>query len=250
MRYVAVGDSFTEGLGDVRPDGTMRGWADRVAEGMAASLGETIQYANMAVRGRKLVPIMTEQIDAVLALDPLPTMITINGGGNDMLRVTMDVRPAVELTEIAMRRCLDAGIDVVMLSGPDPSNGLPFGRKISARGVALTEAIREMSARYGVPLIDNFTDPETRKPGYWSEDRLHMNATGHQRVAWRVLTGLGFTPPFGEPATPAAPPRSVMVELQYLREHVVPWMQRHLQGRSSGDGRTGKYTTWVDVHPA
>lgn len=250
MRYVAVGDSFTEGLGDVRADGSMRGWADRVAEGLAASLGETIQYANMAVRGRKLRPIMTEQIDAVLALDPLPTMITINGGGNDMLRVTMDVRPAVELTEQAMRRCLDAGIGVVMIAGPDPGDGLPFGRTISSRGVALTDAIREMSSRYDVPLIDNFTDSEIRKPGYWSEDRLHLNSVGHQRIAWRVLTGLGYEAPFDEPATPPAPARSIAGDVQYWREHVIPWMQRHFRGQSSGDGRTGKHITWVDVHPA
>jgi hypothetical protein len=26
--FVALGDSFTEGLDDVRPDGSYRGWAD------------------------------------------------------------------------------------------------------------------------------------------------------------------------------------------------------------------------------
>ena len=37
-RYVAIGDSFTEGVGDpdpLRPNG-LRGWADRVAEVLAA----------------------------------------------------------------------------------------------------------------------------------------------------------------------------------------------------------------------
>ena len=249
MRYVAVGDSFTEGLGDPRPDGTDRGWADRVAEGLATVLGEPILYANMAVRGRKLRPIMTDQIDAVLALDPLPTMITINGGGNDMLRATMDMRPAIELTEQALVRCLDAGIDVVMLSGPDPGGGLPFGSVMTKRGVALTAAVQEMVARHGVRLIDNFSDMETRKPDYWSEDRLHMNSFGHQRVAWRVLDGLGYTPPFPLPAPDPVARRTLGGELAYYRDHVIPWMQRHFQGRSSGDGRNGKHTQWVEILP-
>ena len=37
-RYVAIGDSFTEGIGDPEPNspGGNRGWADRVAEVLAA----------------------------------------------------------------------------------------------------------------------------------------------------------------------------------------------------------------------
>ena len=33
--FLALGDSFTEGLDDWRADGTPRGWADRVAEQLA-----------------------------------------------------------------------------------------------------------------------------------------------------------------------------------------------------------------------
>lgn len=54
--YVAIGDSFTEGLGDPREDGTLRGWADRLAEGLAQSWNltepsEHFRYANLAIRG-------------------------------------------------------------------------------------------------------------------------------------------------------------------------------------------------------
>ena len=56
-RFVALGDSFTEGLMDeVGPDGRHRGWADRVAEALAARASaegaDGIEYANLAVRGR------------------------------------------------------------------------------------------------------------------------------------------------------------------------------------------------------
>lgn len=43
IRYVAIGDSFTEGVGDERPDGSVRGWADLVAQGLADATGEAVQ---------------------------------------------------------------------------------------------------------------------------------------------------------------------------------------------------------------
>ena len=250
MRYVAVGDSFTEGLGDVYPDGRERGWADLLAHGIATATGSPIQYANLAIRGRKLRPIMVEQIDAALALNPLPTMITINGGGNDMLRARMDIAPAIELTEQAVRRCVEAGIHVVLLSGPDPSRGLPFGKAISARGIALTEATRDLIERYPITFVDNYSDEETRRGGYWSEDRLHLNTAGHMRTAWRMLTALGYNPPFALPHPEEPMPPSIGDQLRYYREHVIPWMQRHFQGRSSGDGRSAKYPQLVQIDPA
>nr|BFE73131.1 hypothetical protein GCM10020092_064320 [Actinoplanes digitatis] len=58
MRYVAIGDSFTEGMGDELPDGSVRGWADLVAAGLAAELTGEVSYANLAIRGRLLEPIV------------------------------------------------------------------------------------------------------------------------------------------------------------------------------------------------
>jgi lysophospholipase L1-like esterase len=48
--FVALGDSFTEGVGDPYPDGTFRGWADRFAAQLAAA-SPGLRYANLAIRG-------------------------------------------------------------------------------------------------------------------------------------------------------------------------------------------------------
>ncbi|HET6482538.1 MAG TPA: SGNH/GDSL hydrolase family protein, partial [Actinoplanes sp.] len=105
MRYVAIGDSFTEGVGDDQLDGSVRGWTDLLAAGLAAGEGTTVQYANLAIRGRLLEPIVTEQLDAALALSPQPTLLTLNGGGNDMMRPGGDMLRLAELTEKAIQRC-------------------------------------------------------------------------------------------------------------------------------------------------
>src|SRR6476469_2446101 len=116
MRYVAIGDSFTEGVGDELPDGTVRGWADLVAEGLAGKAGgEPVHYANLAVRGRLLDSIVRDQVPAALGLTPAPTLVTFNGGGNDVMRPGVELRQLLELTELAVRQVADAGVRLVLL---------------------------------------------------------------------------------------------------------------------------------------
>jgi lysophospholipase L1-like esterase len=243
-RYVAIGDSFTEGVGDERPDGSARGWADLVAAGLAAARPEGIAYANLAVRGRLLEPIVTEQLEAAPALDPAPTLLTLNGGGNDMLRPKADVEHLAALVERAVRRCAASGVRIVLLSGADPAAQLPFGRTVHARAALLTERVRALADAHGVELVDVFGDQEIRRPGYWSPDRLHLNTHGHARAAALVLAALGEATA-ADAVSPAAPRRGLTTELRYYREHVLPWVGRRLRHRSSGDGRSGKAVAWT-----
>jgi len=249
-RYVAIGDSYTEGLGDTLPDGSERGWADLVAAGLAAGEGKPIRYANLAIRGRLLEPIVTEQLDAALALDPPPTLLSLAGGGNDMMRPGGDMARLTALTERAIKRCLDAGVRVVLLSGADPSARLPFGNVMRRRGELLTRAVADFPSRYDVTFVDVFHDEEIRRAGYWSADRLHLNAAGHRRVAGLVLTALGHGTAAHVIDPGPAETRRVLAEARYYREHVLPWLNRRVRGRSSGDDRTGKFLDWVTIDPA
>lgn len=252
MRYVAIGDSFSEGMGDELPDGSVRGWADLVAAGLAATVDGPVHYANTAVRGRLLAPVVSDQLEAALAMVPAPTLVTLNGGGNDMMRPSCDVARLVELTEQAVLRCARAGVRLVLVSGADPTGRLPFGRTMHRRGAALTAAVAELAARHELTFIDVFGDEELRRPGYWSADRLHLGPAGHRRVAGLVLDALGH-PVAGHAVDPApAGARRLGAEARWYREHLVPWALRKLARRSSGDGRTGKHRDWtlVPVGPA
>ena len=252
MRYVAIGDSFSEGLGDELPDGTVRGWTDLVAEGLSAGLapaGETLEYANLAIRGRLLRPIVTEQLDAALALRPGADLLTFNGGGNDMMRPGVNLSDLVALIEQAIRRCVEAGVRPVVLSGADPTAQLPFGRTIRRRGDYLTVATGELCARYDVTFVDAFGDTELRDHRYWSVDRLHLNSAGHRRVADLVLHALGHGEPPAPAGSAAAARRRVAENARYYREHVLPWIQRRVRGRSSGDNREPKYARWELIEP-
>ena len=248
VRYVAIGDSFTEGVGDELPDGHVRGWADLVAQGWADAAGEPIEYANLAIRGKLVWPIVEQQLEPALALKP--THLSFNGGGNDMLRPRTSVASIVEAFDTVLRRCDEEGVQLIVLSGADPTRQLPMRRVIQRRGDLLSHAVEaRLSSRSDVVRAWNWFDEELASPPYWSEDRLHMNSRGHHRVAARVLDALGLEVPaawWSLPPLPGAGARGAA----YYREHVGPWVRRRLTGTSSGDGRTAKFAQWTEFSPS
>ncbi len=248
--YAAIGDSFTEGVGDELPDGSVRGWADFVAMGLAIAAREPVGYANLAIRGRKLGPIVDEQLEAAIALHP--EVISFNGGGNDMLRPRMPEERVADRFRQAVHRIRDEGIHVLMLSGANPTDHLPLGRVFDARGVRLTAALGDLAELDGVTFVDNFNDRGLRDIRYWSPDKLHLNSLGHARVASNVLTAIGVATPeeWGVAEVAAAPPGArTRNTATYNREFVLPWIGRRLTGRSSGDGRTAKRPTLEPLAP-
>jgi lysophospholipase L1-like esterase len=248
VRYVAIGDSFTEGVGDELADGTVRGWADIAAQGWADAAGEPVQYANLAIRGKLIWPIVEQQLEPALALGP--THLSFNGGGNDMLRPRADIAHIADAFDTVLRRCDEEGVRLILLSGANPSAGLPFGHLVQRRGDALSEAVvGRVVDRPDVVRALNWPDRELSERSFWSGDRLHMNARGHHRVAARVLDALGFTPPGEWWALPDQDAATHMGGIAYYRTHVGPWVRRRMTGRSSGDGRAAKFGDWVTLEP-
>ncbi|MGO1507930.1 MAG: SGNH/GDSL hydrolase family protein [Microbacteriaceae bacterium] len=246
MRFVAIGDSFTEGVGDELPDGRVRGWADIAAQGWADAAGHPIQYANFAIRGKLAWPIVEEQLEPALALGP--THLSFNGGGNDMLRPRTDVEHIADTFSRVLRRCDEQGVTLILLSGANPAGQLPLGSLIQRRGDELSAAVmRRVAKRSDVIRALNWPDRELSTGAYWSDDRLHMNANGHHRVAARALHALGYEPPveWWSPATGAVGPSG----LAYYRQHVGPWVRRRITRTSSGDGRAAKHPIWVERAP-
>lgn len=249
VRFVAIGDSFTEGVGDELPDGVVRGWADLTAAGWADSLGEPIEYANLAIRGKLVWPIVAQQLEPALALKP--THLSFNGGGNDMLRPRTSISHIADAFSQVLRRCDEEGVQLILLSGANPSAQLPLSRVIQRRGDLMSAAVvARMGEREDVVRALNWPDVELSDPSYWSEDRLHMNARGHHRVAARVLDALGQQVPEGWWSLPELPEAVRLARGEYFREHLGPWFRRRLTGTSSGDGREPKFGgQWIEVSP-
>ncbi|GAA3211003.1 SGNH/GDSL hydrolase family protein [Actinocorallia longicatena] len=229
--YVALGDSFSEGVGDPLADGSLRGWADLVAGGLG------IRYANLAVRGRRLDEIVGSQVGAAIELGP--DLVSLTAGGNDALRPGFDAADLMNRFEAAVELLTTSGATVLLFRFPDLSARLPLRRILRPRIAAMNEAISALARRHGALVVDLAADPALDSPALWSADRIHLNAAGHRRVAEHVLAVLNGVEP--EPATvPAAPAGSGGSDLRWALDHLRPWLGRRLRGRSSGDGLGAK----------
>lgn len=233
-RYVAIGDSSTEGLEDPYPDGGYRGWADRLAEQLAASQAEPLEYANLAVRGLRLGEIHQTQFDAALALQP--DLLTVFGGVNDVISRVCDFA-AVRMHLAAMfSEARAQGVTVLTFTMPDPSAINPLGRGLRPRMFRLNDIIRAEAERSGVLLVDFQQYPVTEDPRLWFDDRLHCNAMGHQRVAAALAWRLGIEGSDDSWATPLDEERPIRrVRDQLTRDvdwavhHFAPWVSRNLR---------------------
>ena len=244
IRYVALGDSLSEGVGDdapERPNG-VRGWTDRVAEQFMLA-DKNALYANLAIRGRLLVPIIEEQVPAALELKP--NLVSLVGGGNDTLRPGFDVDALMVRYDEGFKALRDEGIEVFTLTGFDPgSKGFFSGNR--ARIALFNELLREVADNRGVTVVDYWRAHELLDFRFWAPDRLHMNAAGHTVVAGKVLETLSAENiNMGKPVVPETIRKTRIQEARdnakWAREFVVPWIGRRLRGTSSGDFISPKY---------
>ncbi|MFI2213372.1 SGNH/GDSL hydrolase family protein [Streptomyces sp. NPDC020141] len=236
--YAAIGDSFTEGVGDPGPDGTYIGWADRFAVLLADRAPErTFRYANLAVRGRLLDQIVAEQVPRAKEL--APDLVTFCAGGNDIIRPGSDPDDVAERFERAVAD-LTAAVGTVMVTTGFDTRGVPVLRHLRGKVATYTAHVRSIADRYGCPVLDLWSLRSVQDRRAWDGDRLHLSPEGHTRVALRAAQVLGLgLPADPDQPWPPLPPRGTLEvrrdDILWAREHLGPWIGRRLRGESSGD---------------
>jgi lysophospholipase L1-like esterase len=241
-RYVAIGDSFTEGVGDPEPSAPngFRGWADRVAEVLSEQVDD-FAYANLAIRGRLIGQIVEEQVESAIALKP--DLVTFSAGGNDVIRPTGDPDAIAQLFEDAVVRLSRDGATVVVFTGIDTAF-TPVFRGIRGKVAIYNENIRAIAERYDCIVADQWALKEVQDMRFFDDDRLHYNALGHHEVARMVLRALNV-PNDLQPMQPDPLPTRTWrearaVDLVWARAYFVPWVLRRVRHESSGDSVTAK----------
>lgn len=249
-RYVALGDSSTEGLDDPDGRGGYVGWADRLAAAVAATSPD-LQYANLGVRGRLAGEVRAEQLAPALALQP--DLATVFAGVNDLLRPSCDLDRVVGEVEAMFAALVGAGATVLTITTPDPSTVMPLARPLRGRVAGFNDRLRAAAARTGVLVADVGAHPVARDPRLWSDDRLHANTLGHTRIAAALAEQLGLpdsSSAWAEPLPPGPvrrPADIARAEAVWLRTHFAPWVRRRARGRSSGDEVVAKRPAYGPV---
>ncbi|MFC7303611.1 SGNH/GDSL hydrolase family protein [Streptomyces monticola] len=236
--YAAVGDSFTEGVGDPGPDSTFVGWADRLAVLLSDRHPEhTFAYTNLAVRGKLLDQIVADQVPRAKEL--APDLVSFCAGGNDIIRPGSDPDDVAERFERAVAD-LKQSVGTVMVTTGFDTRGVPVLRHLRGKVATYTAHVRAIADRYDCPVLDLWSLKSVQDRRAWDGDRLHLSPEGHTRVALRAAQVLGIEVPADpDQEWPPLPPRGPLEgrrdDIQWAREYLVPWIGRRLRGESSGD---------------
>ncbi len=242
-RYVALGDSQTEGLWDGDDSDGIVGFADRLAA-MLDELRPGLRYANLAIRGRRIRDVLDDQLPNALAMQP--DLISLCVGMNDITRPGMNFDRALADLDLLYERLARSGATVVTTTFPDIARIVPIGRILTSRMLRTNEAIATAAANYGFKLVDLYNAPSMTQPGVWSDDRVHGSTKGHILFAAAAAEALelpGSNHDWAEAGSAAAGPtlRSrAYSQVLWTRNMLAPWLWHHARGISSGDGREPK----------
>ncbi|MFC7490937.1 MULTISPECIES: SGNH/GDSL hydrolase family protein [unclassified Knoellia] len=247
-RFVALGDSLTEGVGDPHPawPNGWRGWADLVAAALADRDPST-DYANLALRGRTARDMAEQQLPAALAMKP--DIVSIWAGGNDILRPRLRLDDVLQPLDQALAQ-LAATATVIVFTGFEVS-GSPVLAPLRARVRALNADLCEIAGHRGALVADVSERGVWRDPRLWAGDRVHPSPLGHRRLAVQVSQLLGVDmsrAPDLEPAAPSQWARVVADEAEWWRVHAAPHLARWATGASRRELAAPKWS--VPVRPA
>jgi lysophospholipase L1-like esterase len=246
-QFVALGDSLTEGVGDVQTDGRPRGWADRFAEEIARRQGE-LRYANLAVRGRVTAEVVATQLCPAIAL--APDLASVVVGMNDLIRPTVNLARVCRLFEHLIASLTRTGAAVLTATLPDPGVISPLPRvvrwRFSARIRRYNEHVHHTAERYGAHCLD-LAECAANDAAGWSEDRLHPGPYGHQRVAdefLHLLTGVRSETVVDRPIA-VTTANGMRDQLHWVVHNAGPWLWRQLSTRTEPLIATAKLPSYT-----
>ncbi|MFD0313667.1 SGNH/GDSL hydrolase family protein [Streptomyces flavalbus] len=227
VRFVALGDSLTEGVGDP-VGGGWRGWAAL----LAADLGERpAELTNLAVSGAQTRDVLETQLP--VALDLRPDVVSVLVGVNDTLRRTFDVHAVAARLDEVYAACAAQGAVVLTACLPDPGAmlGLPgaLARPLARRQRAVNAVVHALSRRYGAVHLHAAEGAWLTDRAMWSADRLHPGERGHRQLAVRfhgLLAGVGLASGAGPALEPEFPAPSRAARLRWLATAGTGWVAR------------------------
>lgn len=246
-RFIALGDSFTEGVGDIQVDGQFRGWADRVAERIALQQSN-FSYCNLAIRGKLVAEVVDNQIpEATNWIQGPSTLVSFHAGANDVLRPGYNPEIVLRQYREAVRKLAATGAQLLLFTAIERvAKSGKMQEMWQQRFSGFNNNVRAIALEVGAILADANLDPDIATARFVDTDKLHLNPAGHARVAESVLQLIGakFDPNWSAPL-PLLPQigkiKAIWAELNWIITFLIPWISRRIRGISSGDGRVAKH---------
>lgn len=183
--YVAIGDSFTEGIGDEVEGVPLKSWVEHFAELHEPAL----KYTNLAKRGLISKEIREQQLEEALALQP--DLVTLIAGANDILKGRWNLDEYKSEMKQIVDTLSKSGAAIILGNLPDFTTRLPLPQEkkqaLKEQLLQANEVILSLSSAYNLDHIDFWNHPMASDNTIWSKDLVHPNAKGYRKIAEMIF---------------------------------------------------------------
>ncbi|PDZ55378.1 lipase [Bacillus cereus] len=187
-RFVAIGDSFTEGIGDEVEGIALKSWVDHFVQ----LCEKDIEYANFAKRGLVTEEIRLQQLEKALTFNS--DLVSLIAGANDVLKGRWNHDAYKNDMEFMIDTLSKAGADIIIANLPDFTVRLPFASEkkqvIKEQLLEANEVIHSLSREYKLHHVDFWNHHLVNDNTLWSKDLIHPNSKGYVKVAELIFSSL------------------------------------------------------------
>ncbi|MFB5249265.1 SGNH/GDSL hydrolase family protein [Bacillus mycoides] len=187
-RFVAIGDSFTEGIGDEVEGIALKSWVDHFVQLCV----DDLKYANFAKRGLVTKEIRSQQLEKALTFNP--DLVSLIAGANDVLKGRWNHHTYKNDMEFMIDTLSKTDADIIIANLPDFTVRLPFSSEkkqvLKEQLLEANEVILSLSREYELHHVDFWNHHLVNDNTLWSTDLIHPNSKGYVKVAELIFSSL------------------------------------------------------------
>lgn len=180
VKYVALGDSLTRGVGSNNINDTLIFIiAEKISQKMSVSL------VNLAVSGATTDDLIKFQLEK--AIKEQPSYVTLLIGINDIHNFSSSKNFQQNMNLILNRLTRETGAKIIVFNLPylGSTNLIlpPFSIYINYKTKQFNKIINNISLKYNVTLIDLYSPTKEvfdSKPNFYSSDEFHPQGVGYR----------------------------------------------------------------------
>ncbi|MBA3944161.1 MAG: SGNH/GDSL hydrolase family protein [Herpetosiphonaceae bacterium] len=184
IRFVAIGDSLTEGIWDWGQGDCHAGFAYVLADQLRQQ-EPGLEFHNLGAGGARTADVLQKQVNQAIQLKP--DILTLLVGAND---VPATPEPLFRQQYDQLIARINGGVKGLVLVGniPNaaqllPEQWVPYQSLLAERVQVMNATIMQATQRYGIALVDLYSHPATADRRNVSKDGLHPNPRGYRLLA-------------------------------------------------------------------
>jgi lysophospholipase L1-like esterase len=195
QRFVVLGDSLAEGLGEDTPGYRSLPWADRTRDALARQQ-PGLAYLNLGLRDLVAGEVREQQLEP--ALEFAPDLAAVVCGGNDLFRGSFDPDKVEAEIEGIIAPLRQSGAQVVTFGLMNITKAFPKLAFLEPMVDSLNQRVRLVAERNGALLVDMWEHPVCSDPGMFASDKVHASMRGHAVLGSETIRALGRSISAGE----------------------------------------------------